>query len=245
MGADWVAVRNAVRAGTLRPGDPGAIGVASRWDQLIRYVCLRLGRQLGTEVQPLLSRKQVAEPSSRVQALVEALVTTGTLEGSVRIPNAISAVRLSADLRAGQVCTSITVEASREGRPMTRVNWLLRQLKNAPDGLRIDAYALHSRTSTSELLKDVRENPALLITDPKRELKAFTITLTTPMGTKRANGRGSFVTSVLDLLDNFYQSTVQGPEALDCASAQAPQTRGRFTGADLAELHRIVLPRRP
>jgi hypothetical protein len=59
MGADWVAVRNAVRAGTLRPGDPGAIGVASRWDQLIRYVCLRLGRQLGTEVQPLLSRKQV------------------------------------------------------------------------------------------------------------------------------------------------------------------------------------------
>jgi hypothetical protein len=140
----------------------------------------------------------------------------------VRIPNAISAVRLSADLRAGQVCTSITVEASREGRPMTRVNWLLRQLKNAPDGLRIDAYALHSRTSTSELLKDVRENPALLITDPKRELKAFTITLTTPMGTKRANGRGSFVTSVLDLLDNFYQSTVQG---LKPWTAPAPKLR--------------------
>jgi hypothetical protein len=222
MGGAWVMVRNAVRTGTLRPTDAGAIEVVNRWDQLIRYACLRLGRQLGTEVQPVLSRKEAADPSLRMQALIEGLVNSGVLEGSARIPNAVAPVRLSADLRAGQVAASITIDAPRDGRPTTRVNWLLRQLKDAPDGLRIDAHALHSRTSTSELLKDARDRPTLLIADPKRELKAFTVTLTKLMGTKRGSGRGSFVTSVLDLMDSFYESTVQ---SLRPWSAPAPKLR--------------------
>ncbi|MGH8908591.1 MAG: stress response protein [Egibacteraceae bacterium] len=222
MGGGWVAVRNAVRTGTLRPTDPATIEVVSRWDQLIRYACLRLGRQLGTEVQPVLSRKETANPSLRAQALIEGLVCSGVLEGSARIPNAVGPVRLSADLRAGQVAASITIDAPRDGRPLTRVNWLLRQLKDAPDGLRIDAHALHSHTSTSELLKDVRAKPTLLIADPKRELKAFTVTLTRLMGTKRSGGRASFITSVLDLLDSFYESMVQ---SLRPWSVPAPKLR--------------------
>jgi len=222
MGGSWVAVRNAVRAGTLRNSDPGVIEVGGRWDQLIRYTCLRLGRQLGTEVQPVLSRKELTDPSLRVQNLLEGLVTNGVLEGSARIPHAVAPVRLSADLRTSQVSASITINAPREGRPMTRVNWLLRQLKEAPEGVRIDAYALHSRISTSALLKDVRDKPTLLITDSKRELKAFTITLTAPMGIKRGGGRGSFVISVLDLLDRFYESIVQ---SLRPWSAPAPKLR--------------------
>lgn len=55
MGAAWTGVRDAVVAGTLRSNDKGAAEVASRWDQLMRYACLRLGRQLGVEVQPVLS----------------------------------------------------------------------------------------------------------------------------------------------------------------------------------------------
>jgi len=57
MGSAWTGVRDAVVAGTLRSNDKGAAEVASRWDQLMRYACLRLGRQLGVEVQPVLSRK--------------------------------------------------------------------------------------------------------------------------------------------------------------------------------------------
>jgi hypothetical protein len=43
MGGSWVAVRQSVAAGTLRASDKGVADVASRWDQLTRYACLRLG----------------------------------------------------------------------------------------------------------------------------------------------------------------------------------------------------------
>lgn len=210
MGASWVTVREAVTAGTLRPNDKAGAEVASRWDQLMRYACLRLGRQLGVEVQPILTRRELAEPATRAQTLVSSLVAHGRLDGAVRIPNAVGPITVTADLRAGRITTMITIEAPREGRPQTRVNWLVRQLKNAPEGLRVDCFAAHARgASTSELLRDVRQNPALLIQDPKRDLRSFELALSTPMGTKRGHGRGSFVAAVLDLLDAFYESTVQ------------------------------------
>lgn len=59
MGPAWVAVRKAVAAGTLHPTDKGAMETAGRWDQLLRYACLRLGRELGIEVRPALSRKEL------------------------------------------------------------------------------------------------------------------------------------------------------------------------------------------
>jgi hypothetical protein len=145
MGASWVGVREAVTAGPLRSSDKGAAEVASRWDQLIRYACLRLGKQLGVEVQPVLSRKELAEPSIRSQALVASLVKDGTLSGVLRIPNTVGPITITADLRAGRVTTSIDVEAPKTGRSQTRINWLLRQLREAPDAARIDCWAARAR----------------------------------------------------------------------------------------------------
>ncbi len=75
MGAHWVAVRDAVTAGTLRATDKTAPEVVARFDALLRYASLRLGRQLGTDVLPVLSRKELAEPALRSQALLTSLVT--------------------------------------------------------------------------------------------------------------------------------------------------------------------------
>lgn len=214
MGKAWVTVRNAVSAGTLRPTDKGAAEVASRWDQLMRYACLRLGRQLGIEVEPVLSRKELAEPAVRAQSLVSSLVSTGTLDGAVRIPNTVGPISICADLRAGQVSVWIDVDAPREGRPQTRVNWLVRQLKEAPETTRVDAFVAHSRgVSMSELLREVRADPGLLVDAQKRDLRSFRLTLSGPLGSKRGQGRGSFVGSVLDLVDTFYASTVQSLKA--------------------------------
>jgi hypothetical protein len=65
MGASWVAVREAIAAGTLRGTDKTALEVASRFDALLRFASLKLGRQLGTEVVPSLSRKDMADPAAR------------------------------------------------------------------------------------------------------------------------------------------------------------------------------------
>ena len=210
MGAAWVSVREAVSHGTLRSSDKGLAEVASRWDQLIQHLALRMGRQLGTEVEPALTRKELTEPALRSQAVASGLVTRGILDGGLRVPGAVGVVNIAADLKAGRLSCSVDIEAPKEGRPATRVNWLLRQIRSAPDSLRVDAFAQYARgASTSELLRDARANPALLVADPKRDLRSFRLTLSAPMGSKRGQGRGSFVTSVVELLDAFYVDVVQ------------------------------------
>ena len=210
MGPSWVPVREAVAAGTLRPSDKGVADVAARFDALLRFVSLRLGRTLGTEVVPVLSRKELADPTLRNAALVDSLVKDGRISGSVRIPNAAAPLNIELDLRSGRITCHIDLDAPKEGRPTTRVNWLIRQLKNAPEGLRVEAYAAHARGgSAASLLKDVRADAAVLVQDPKKELRSFRLALSTPLGTKRGRGRGAAIDSVLTAVDGFYGEVLQ------------------------------------
>lgn len=210
MGTSWVKVRDAIRAGTLRPGDDGAADVASRWEQLVRYVGMQLGRQLGVEVQPALTRRELAEPAIRLQAQTASLVDAARLSGGLRIPNTVGPVEVSADLRSGDVASAVEIDAPSSGRALTRVNWLLRQLKEAPDDLRIDAFTPWARgANQSELLQNLRNNPKLILDDRKREIRSFKLTLARRAGTKRGQGKGSFVDSVLDVSNTFYVDVVQ------------------------------------
>ncbi len=210
MGPSWVPVREAVSAGTLRDTDKGVQEVVARFDALLRYASLRLGRRLGTDVTPALSRKELADPALRSQALVSSLCTTSTLEGAIRIPNTVGQLVVTADLRSGRVTCHVDVDAPREGRPATRVNWLVRQLRTAPDDVRVEAQVMHARgAGTAELLGKIRQEPNLLVADPKKDLRAFRVALTVPMGAKRGRGRGSFIDSVLDAIDSFYGDVMQ------------------------------------
>jgi hypothetical protein len=223
MGTNWVRVRDAVKAGTLRANDPGAAEVASAFDALLRFASLRLGRELGIDVVPVLSRSEVADPSTRTQALVGALESNGTLAGAIRIPDTVGPLGVAVDLRAGQVTCQVDLDAPRDGRPLTRVNWLVRQLRESPDTVRVEAHATHDRGGgTVALLRDVRDNPGLLIADTHKELRRFQIALTRPLGVKRGRGRGSFIDSVLDVIDIFYAEVMQN---LRSWSATPPRLR--------------------
>ncbi len=210
MGVHWVSVREAVSAGTLRRTDAGAADVVARWEQLVRYAGLRLGRQLGIEVQPVQRRKDAQDAASRSQAAVAALVDEGRLQGSLRIPNTVGPLQVVADLRAGRVDCSVELDAPKTGRPITRVSWLVRQLPEGPDALRIDAAAARSRSAgTSALLAAVRQEPGVLIEDPKKEVKSFRLTRSAGLGGRRSGGRGAFVPSVSDAIDAFYSEVMQ------------------------------------
>lgn len=205
MGAYWVGVRDAVAAGTLRTTDKGAPDVAARFDALLRYASLRLGRHLGAEVTPLLSRKELAEPVLRTQSLVASLASSGTLTGAIRVPNTVGPLNVTLDLRAGRVSCHVDLDAPKDGRPATRVNWVLRQLKNAPDAVRVEAHQAFARgAGTAGLLRDVRTDPRVLLSDPKKDIKTFRLALTSSLGPKRGRGRGGAIDSVLDAVDTFY-----------------------------------------
>jgi hypothetical protein len=194
--------------------------VASRWDQLVAYLCLGLSQDLGREVRPVRPRKQT--PVERRDQAVKRLAESGTLEAALRVPDAVGPLALEADLRSRDLRTSVSLDAPQEGRAKTRITWLLRQLRNAPDDLRIDVAFPNVRETSSQLLGEVRDHPDRLfsLSDPKRPPRAFTLTLSRSMGTKRGRGDASFVKETRQQAVDFYRDLVQG---LSPWRAKAPQ----------------------
>lgn len=237
MGEAWPAVRDAVGIGTLRPNDKGLTEVVLRWEQLLQFCALHMGRELGAEVQVVLSRKEQAEPNLRLFAQVEQMVDLGRLTGSIRVPQAIGDLTIVADLRAGRIHVSVDVDAPAEGRQATRVGWLLRQLKEAPAQLRVDSWSHMSRQSMSELLSTVRESPERLFEDPKKNLRLFRVTATSTLGTKRGAGRGGFIDSVISALEGFYEAVVQDLRPWVAKAPQLPssgRTAAETVGIDVS-----------
>lgn len=210
MGGSWVQVRNAVTTKTLRANDRAAAEVVSRYGQLIAFAGMRLSRNLGVEVRPVLSKAELRDLTAYAQAGSVRLAESGVLSGALRVPNAAAPIEVMADLRSGHITCSITLAAPGQGRNATRVNWLTRQLGKAPDAVLIEALAAWARTpGPCHPLAAVRARPDLLVDDPKKELKTFTVRLSAVAGTKRGQGRGTFVGSVLALVDTFYDTVVQ------------------------------------
>lgn len=217
MGSSWVPVRDSVSSGTLRKSDKDAAQVAGRFDALLRYGALKLGQRLGADVTQVLSKAEVGNPAVRIAAVTEMLVTEGKMSGAIRIPNAVSPLTVTVDIRAAQITCSFSISAPAEGRPTTRVNWLLRQLKDAPDALRIEAFAARQRGGIAELLKTAREDPSVLVTDPTKEIKSFTVTYIGKMGGARLAGRSGFIDSVMDAILESYD--VVGQRLKDWSAA--------------------------
>jgi hypothetical protein len=132
MGSEWVGVRDAARNQTLRAADPQARAVAERWEQLLGYVALGLGQDLGGEVS--VTRRRNQPKDERMTELVHALAQHGTLSGGLRVPNAVGPIVVDADLRARRVTTSVRLAAPADKRARGRIGWLLRQLKHARQG---------------------------------------------------------------------------------------------------------------
>jgi hypothetical protein len=217
MGTSWVPVRDSVSSGTLRKNDKEAVQVAGRFDALLRYGALKLGQRLGAEVTQVLSKAELADPALRIAAVTDMLVNEGKMSGAIRIPNAVSPLTVTVDIRAGQIACSFSTGAPAEGRPTTRVNWLLRQLKDAPDTLRVEAFAVRQRGGTAELLGTTRENPGALVADPAKDIKSFTITYLAKMGGARLSGRSGFIDSVMDAI--FVTYDVVGQRLKDWSAA--------------------------
>lgn len=158
MGPSWVRVRDGARQGTVRGADPEVRAISEHWMQFIDYLALSLSRELGREVTPFRPPKQTT--AERLEMLVHGVADNGCLTGGLRIPDAVAPVAIRADLRARQVTTSVTLDAPREGRPGRRINWLLRQLRDADANLRIEVAFANVKETTSLLLHEAAEYPS-------------------------------------------------------------------------------------
>jgi len=118
----------------------------------------------------------------------------------------------------------VEVVAPGEGRPKSRISWLLRQLGEASPDLRVEVWYPRARESVATTLQHAREQPASLLcpADGKREPRSFELTLTRPMGQKRGRAEGSFVRETRAQTVSFYRDLVQNLKAWQ---APAPQLR--------------------
>lgn len=209
MGPDWVRVRDGVRTGTIGSNDREARDIATRWEQFIEYVCLGLSQDLGRDVQPRRQRGQ--SPEKRLEETINRLVGDGMLTGAVRVPDAVGDLRIEADLRSQLLITLVSLNTPRDRRPSAALNWMLRQLKVAPDDLRLSVRFAKTRETTALLLDEAREHPKALLSqvDPKREPHEIELALSRPMGRKRGRGTGSFVTDTMQQAIDFYREIVQ------------------------------------
>jgi hypothetical protein len=209
MGAAWVPVREAITSGTLRKTDKGLADVTTRFDALINFTCLLLGRRLGVRVAPELPRTQAKDPALRTNDLVDQLTNTSMMPATIRIQDVVAPIYIHVNLKAGQIVCSVEVSAPTSGKSKTRVNWLLKQLKDAPDSTRVESFVSHAREGAAELLGDVRSAPEKLVTVPNKEIVRFRVAQISRAGTKRGLGRNSFIESVIDSVGSFYESVGQ------------------------------------
>jgi hypothetical protein len=222
MGDQWVSVRKGAHDGTLRQSDPAARAVAERWEQFTQYLCLGLSQELGRPVTSPRPRAQT--PALRLDELTKALAADGALDAVIRVPDAVGDLRLRADLRARRTLTSVTLDAPREGRATSRISWLLRQLGEASDDLRVEVAYPNARETRSCLLSQARAEPTCLLhpVDPKREPRGFILTLARPLGSKRGKAEGSFVRETRAQAFDFYRDLVQN---LKLWQARPPKLR--------------------
>jgi len=241
MGPNWVTIREGARDGTLRPNDKGVNDVVVRWDQFMQYLCLFLGRDLGVKVDQVLPRKEQSDAGARKSNLIRQLTVDGSLDGTLRIQRAIGDITLTASLRARTVTASVQVEAPQDGRPITRIRWLARQLTEASTDLRLDATFVGSRASTSARLGQILEDPAkLLLQDKSKAPRSFTVCMMADMGSKRGGVKGSFIGEATDLLLTFYRTVVQ---ELRPWSGAAPKLPTQRDVADIATQPESVVER--
>ena len=209
MGGAWVPVRNAVTTGTLRLGDRRAMQVAESWEKLIRQLCLRLSGKTGMTIAPVLRKRRDGDASVRRLQTVTSLVETGRMNAEIRMPSAAGPVLLEADLRTGQIETTVEIPAADRARPLTRVQWLLRQLNQAPPELRVEALTSGHNTGPCDLLANLISEPGLLVPGDAQQITTFRLTLPSGMGTKRGTEETGFVRSIDNAMDRFHQEILQ------------------------------------
>lgn len=209
MGDQWVTVREEARSRTLNANSKGARDVTRRWEQFAEHLSMILEQDLGKDVTVVWPKK--TEPAVRLDQAVRRLVDDGCLVTSIKVPNAVAPIDIEVNLRTKEVTTSATAPAPREGRPATRINWLLRQLKDAPPALRISVRYPHTTDRPSILLRDAEKASQNLLhpTDAKRDPLEFTVAWAQPMGSKRGKLAGSFVGDTKSQTLDFYRNVVQ------------------------------------
>lgn len=234
MGPSWVEVRDGARNGSASRRDAGVVDVAARWVRLLRYAALRLGADIGEDVQPVWTLRRDAVAERRISELATTLADSGELSGALRVPNTAGDLKIAADVRARQLLAHIEVDAPQDRGARTRVRWLLDQLSEAPAELVIEAWPKQARSPLATVTLGAARGDRTLLCPRSAGAVRFRLLLRREMGTARKTGGRTqgFIDGVVRLVDEFYVRVVQNLKPWRPPAPRKEVTVGATTAPD-------------
>jgi|SaaInlStandDraft_2_1057019.scaffolds.fasta_scaffold63379_1 hypothetical protein len=205
MGRSWPKVRDGAATGELQKGD-AVIDIAQRWDQLLAFLSLRLGSEIGQDVEEIISRREQSNPYLRTERFVRELTEkNGVLSGKMRVPDAVGEIDLLVSVGALKAHISTTIDAPKGKKSRGSVSWLIKQLELAPGSLMIKSNVGGSWLGPVKLSK-VRIAPDLLIGDRAEAISGFKIINSYHLGKNSADSgkKKGFSSTLLKAVLSFY-----------------------------------------
>ena len=210
MGPNWTSVRDNIKNGSIKRPDETVIDVVTRFENLIRYCAMSLSAKSGVNATVIVDANATKDGKKFLQAEAAKLIAEKSIKGTIRIPGAASDLHILADLSAGVTHCYFNVSAPSEGRNKAKINWLLRQYKDAPRGALLSIWYKRSRTHESAVdLSDLKAGSLEIELDNNKEVASFRIDVIKNSGTKRGRGQGAFIDSVLEQVEFTYRQALQ------------------------------------
>ena len=210
MGPNWASVREAVRTSSIKRPDDAVFETVARFESLIRYSALTLSARLGVQAKEIIPRSAKTDYKKHLSSRATDLLQSRALKGSINIPGAPAELNMVADLGSGWLHCTFSLPTPQEGRNKSRLNWLLRQLKNHPSGTLVSWNYKHARTPESpHKVEDLLDKNYEFELDNSREIASVTVEVLAKMGTKRSAGKGGFIDSVVGLFEVTYGELLQ------------------------------------
>jgi hypothetical protein len=180
------------------------------FESLTRFIAFRLSARLGAQVQELAPKLAKDDPKKHEAAQISSFVNTRQLRGQIRIPDTVGDLQILADLGSSKITCQFQVGAPKEGKNLTKINWLLRQLPSDVSGARIETWVKNGRSvAIAETLSAAHLDPRKLLPEADREIISFVVANVGRLGSKRSNGAGSFIESLVTIVDQTYESLMQ------------------------------------
>jgi len=236
MNAEWKDVNIKVRSGSnLTKTSEEVQNTVISWHQEARDLCLIMSRSLAVPVTLRLNRKHAKDPLARIKDDCETLAASQILACELDIPDAVSPLKVTADLTRRVVDCSMSLNAPKDKqRASAKLNWLLRQLKDTKhEDIFIKAYTMGRGNNPQVRLEDIRQNPDSLILYEGVEINptAFDVMISVDLAGKFA-GRNTFIEAVEKVVTDFYELAGQN---LQGWTPPAPKVR-KETADDIHEI---------
>jgi len=212
MSKGWKEVCEQIHEGRkLKKGDEDVENSVASWQQLLRYLAIKLSIELGKIVNLYLSRSRSNDPLLNFNENIDELIQKNRLTAEFEIPNAASRLKINIDFLRRTLNLSMYLDSPKDKKIATAsINWLLRQLNHLQESdIIITVYWPKRIAPTSERLSVIFEDVNCLAPQYAKEMPlSFEVKQVYDLASK-FKGAVSFVDIISKALPEFYENVGQ------------------------------------